>query len=403
LKSLLGLVLILLCAVPGPVQAQTSAGSAAAPDWDGPLPSEAVNAIFTPANGALIVGTSDGLERSDDGGQSFYYPRSSPHISANFMTVDPTDQDVWYATGGGDALVYQGTYGGLTWRPILTNSSVSGVSLASPSLSNPDFHVARFMVSPADSSVLYAAVVDRARHSFVLLGSRDRGASWTTLHTSGPVSCSYGVYLLQGHPTNASRIFLSFACGGGGTFSSSLQQSTDQGKTFQDLWKSDKDGAPLSGYPRSLVGGRGAAPSRWYLAFNRDSRIGGSVVLRSDDDGTAWAPILSFDGGGTFASESPGTDLNKWNIRIAGLADDPSAPDTLYVARTAIDPYTGQDTQPVLTSGVTMTTDGGVTWSDLGSQQLGQLNDLALGIDGKNLYAASDKGLFRLQLPASAN
>ncbi len=141
-----------------------------------------------------------------------------------------------------------------------------------------------------------------------------------------------------------------------------------------------------------MLGGRGAAPARWYLAFNRDPRIGGSVVVRSDDDGTTWTPILAYDGGGTFGPV--GTDPNAWDVEIAGLASAPSAPDTLYLARTAVSPAD----RSVQTSGVATSIDGGATWSDLGSQQLGQLADLALGIDGQNLYLASDKGLFQLPL-----
>ena len=38
------------------------------------------------------------------------------------------------------------------------------------------------------------------------------------------------------------------------------------------------------------------------------------------------------------------------------------------------------------------------TWGDLGRQDLGTIADLALGIDGVNLYAASDQGLWRLNL-----
>ena len=147
-----------------------------------------------------------------------------------------------------------------------------------------------------------------------------------------------------------------------------------------------------TGYPRSLVGGLGAMPARWYLAFNRDARIGGSEVLRSDDDGAMWTPMLAYDGGGTFTPT--GTAPTGWNIQIAGLAYAPSTPDTLYVARTAFNPAD----QSIQTSGVSTTNDGGVTWSDLGSQQLGQLADLALGIDGQSLYLASDQGLFRFSL-----
>ena len=39
-----------------------------------------------------------------------------------------------------------------------------------------------------------------------------------------------------------------------------------------------------------------------------------------------------------------------------------------------------------------------MTWSDLGSQQMGDVKDMALGIDAQSLFLASDQGVFRLAL-----
>jgi len=51
-----------------------------------------------------------------------------------------------------------------------------------------------------------------------------------------------------------------------------------------------------------------------------------------------------------------------------------------------------------VTSGVMQSTNAGATWNDLGSQQLGCITDLALGPDGHSLFAATDDGLFRLDI-----
>jgi len=387
LSSALFALLLAVWPASGPTYAQSGSGSdsASASDWTGPLLPGPAMAIFTPSSGALLVRASDGLYRSDDAGQTFrpIALPPAPRPVDRVISVDPTNQDVLYA--GGNELLYQSTNGGSTWQPIL------------PMASHPGFEAVALAISPANPSIVYAALVDAAsRDTFLLLGSHDRGASWTTLEMSGPASlCGWGVRLLQAHPTDPMRVFLSSGCFAGRNFGASLQQSTDQGKTFNDWWTSAAVGSPLSGYPHSLVGGLGAVPTRWYLAFNRDPRIGGSAVMRSDDDGSTWTPVLSYDGGGGFGS--PGSDPNAWNIQIAGLADVSSAPDTLYVARTALSPAD----QSVQTSGVATSTDGGATWSDLDSQQLGHLADLALGIDGQNLYLASDQGLFQLSLAAA--
>lgn len=384
LVSLLLMLALAVCTAPGAAVAQSETDPAVGSDWTGPLVAGAVDAIFTPAGGALLVRTSDGLLRSDDGAQTFRAIPLPPAVTPaairdRVISVDPVDQDVLYATG--DELLYQSVDSGSSWRAILTQAS------------HPGFEVTNLVASPAAPSVLYAALVDRARTSFILLTSHDRGASWTTLQSAGPLSlCGWGVHFFQAHPSDAMRVFLASGCFAGRNFGTPLQQSTDAGKTFQDWWTSDEAGGVSMGFPRSLVGGLGAEPARWYLAVNRDPRVGGSQVVRSDDDGSTWAPVLTYNGAGTF--EPGSTDPNVWEIQIAGLAYVSSMPDTLYVARTASSPAD----QSVQTSGVTTSTDGGATWSDLGGQQLGQLADLALGIDGQNLYVASDQGLFRLAL-----
>jgi hypothetical protein len=41
--------------------------------------------------------------------------------------------------------------------------------------------------------------------------------------------------------------------------------------------------------------------------------------------------------------------------------------------------------------------DGGQSWTDLGLAEQ-KVNDLALGVEGASLYAATDKGVFRMPL-----
>jgi hypothetical protein len=42
---------------------------------------------------------------------------------------------------------------------------------------------------------------------------------------------------------------------------------------------------------------------------------------------------------------------------------------------------------------------GGTSWQRLGGSDLGVVNDVAVGIDGRNLYAATTAGVWRLHLP----
>ena len=114
-------------------------------------------------------------------------------------------------------------------------------------------------------------------------------------------------------------------------------------------------------------------------------------MLRSDDDGATWQDILAYRGGnGQLAC----TEVGDWNIRVAHLVYDPTDPNRLFVARVAADPHT----QSVMTSGVTMTRDAGSSWTDLASQQMGSIADLALGPERDSLYVATDQGVWRLEL-----
>jgi hypothetical protein len=75
---------------------------------------------------------------------------------------------------------------------------------------------------------------------------------------------------------------------------------------------------------------------------------------------------------------------------------DPSQPDRLYVG---LNEYVGSFQDRLrIASRVKTSQDGGQTWMDLGQQDPGAIVDLALGIDGQNLYLATDQGLWRLSL-----
>jgi photosystem II stability/assembly factor-like uncharacterized protein len=65
------------------------------------------------------------------------------------------------------------------------------------------------------------------------------------------------------------------------------------------------------------------------------------------------------------------------------MAADPAMPDRVYVA--------------MRSGSVLRSDDAGQTWTDLGLTEQ-TVNDLALGVDRKNLYAATDQGVLRLPL-----
>ena len=111
--------------------------------------------------------------------------------------------------------------------------------------------------------------------------------------------------------------------------------------------------------------------------------------MRTDDDGASWTSILTYRGGGSPGFAGPDNDPTAPNVTLGGLAYDPSNPDRVYIG------LTGDG------SGVLTTPDGGATWCTLGQQPIGPVRDLALGIDGRNLYAATDDGVWRFELSTS--
>jgi photosystem II stability/assembly factor-like uncharacterized protein len=223
--------------------------------------------------------------------------------------------------------------------------------------------------------------------SYLFMRSLDGGTTWTTLDEQHNSQCVWRVVILQGHPTDPNRLFDSADCLFSGRTGANLLQSPDQGASFT-RFSQDND------YPIGLIGGEGAAPGRWYEATNLDNRFGGgATLLRSDDDGGSWEAVLTFRGGGQRPGQPP--DSDHWLVNLTALAYVPSDPDIVYAAR---DAYASASSSSVVTSGVTVSRDGGATWEDLGSQQMGGISSLAVGIDGKNLYLGGGQGLWRLEV-----
>jgi photosystem II stability/assembly factor-like uncharacterized protein len=334
------------------------AQAAADADWVPAGLSGPVRELFAPADGTLLARTTDGLLRSDDGGTS--WASVALPSSPGRVDVDPTASTLLYAAGA-DGL-YKSADRGATWLLVLPTSEA----------------VQAIAASPADGTVLYVGLTRSPTNSpdFRFLRSRDGGATWEQLEEHHNSLCGWGVRILQPHPTDVRRVFRTADCYAGRNLSDALRQSLDQGATWADLFE------PQLAFPTRLVGGAGAAPGRLYLAANRDARAGGSSVFRSDDDGRNWSEVLGFRGGGT--TEQP----NLPNVQIGGLAYDPAAPNRVFVGLTE----GGR--------GVRASSDGGRTWVNLGRQDLGQINALVLGINGRDLYAATDSGLWRLSLGA---
>jgi hypothetical protein len=199
--------------------------------------------------------------------------------------------------------------------------------------------------------------------------------------------------MLEPHPTDPARVFRAAGCYAGRDFGDRLFQSFDRGTTWSEFYGEPEPPGDYSGliFPVKLVGGQGAAAGRYYLIGRRDTRLGGgSSLFRTDDDGGSWSEVLSFRG----ATEPRPADAP--DVLIRGVAFDPAEPDRVAIG---VNEYVGAGREARLSSSrIQLTTDGGATWNSLGQRELGAIYDLALGIDRKYEYAATEQGLFRLQL-----
>jgi hypothetical protein len=370
------LTLVLAIAMAAGPEAAQGAGTA---DWEPTPLGGRVLQLFTPAGGAVFARTEHGLFRSDDAGTSWAavgLPAVGADPRARQVDVDPTGGVVLYASGAGG--LHRSADGGATWTLVLPT----------------DRHAQRIAASPADPGLVYLGLVGAPGISgdFWFLRSRDGGASWEQLEEHHNTLCGWGVPILLPHPTESGRVFRAANCLAGRNFGDALWHSADQGAAWSRVFGAATLNAadPQLAYPARLVGGRGAAPARYFLAANRDARFGGASLFRSDDDGRSWLEVLAFRGGGTMdRPDAP-------QVRLGGLAYDPGRPERVYVG---VNAYAGDATGRTLsTSRVQTSAGGGDAWTDLGRRDLGEIDDLALGVDGRSLYLATDRGLWRLRL-----
>ncbi len=333
------------------------------------------NRIFTPTSGALFARGRYGhrnpnLARSDDGGTSWRPVSGPPADPAGYeveTVVDPIDHTrIYMATTDG---LYKTSDDAASWQKI-RETETNGEK------------VIGLAISPADPSLVYLALRGPDASRFQFLRSIDGGATWETLEDRAQETtfqCTWGVSLLQPHPTDPDRVFRAAACSTNAE-QAVLQQSRDRGVTWTDVY------APKLALPHRLAFGGAERPGRLVLGLNKDARGGGSLLARSDDDGATWTTILEHTGGGSMSGGGP-------NVVVGGLAIDPSDADHLlagFYARGYAQEYAGQ---------VLQSHDGGGTWTDVTRGGMHMIQDVAFGIDGRNVYLVDRLGVWRAVAP----
>jgi hypothetical protein len=324
------------------------------PPWEATGLGDEVRELFTPSSGAFFARTADSLLRSDDGGTTWApvaLPPAPARRGARWAAVDPTNHMVLYAEGP-DGL-YQTRDDAASWALILP-------APAAPAT------VEAIAVSPADPNVLYVYFL--GGNTLYFFRSADGGMAWQRAEQApGGGPCTSSVAFLQADPTDPARVYRAAGCYAGRNFGDALWQSTDQGATWAQTFR-------IQGtIPVRLAGGQGRSPERYYLAAQGAVPMAASHSVRSNDNGRSWQQLRTYE-----STTQGGTSLR-------GLAYDPQTPDRVWVGVGGI------------SRGVQGSADGGTTWTEL---ELGErsVNALALGIDARYLFAATDQGVWRLPL-----
>jgi hypothetical protein len=365
---------------------QTHAQESAAWQAMGPAGKQ-LDRLYTPTSGALLASGPDGLIRSDDGGLT--WSTIERPADTKVVTVSPTDHQLLYAAGPGG--VFRSEDGGDGWQQVVVQGDEWVV----------------LEISPVDPALLYGVAIVRTpvgidtNRAVEFRVSRDAGATWEVVRTqnervvSGSQPCFYTVNRLQPHGVSTARVLTIEGCTGRGQ-DPLAGLSPDDGRTvalFPEL-RNPTWGA------NAAVGGTGVKPERWYVSLfghgipNGNSRR--SKIMRTDDDGTSWTTVLD-------AAEWPSTTVPKVPIDFSTtLTYDPRRPDDVYAAfqKYEPDPASASSSAPSKAAGVVvrMSRDAGATWADLGGGDLPIPTSLAVGVDGRYLFAATAQGVYRAAL-----
>jgi hypothetical protein len=295
--------------------------------------------------------------RTDDGGLT-WTTISSP-TSPAIVEVDLNNHD--HLVAASEHSTFSSIDGGATWNRTADL---------------PDRAVT-LILSAADPGLTYVATGPRwpTEGFFRLLRSRDGMQSWEVIREERqPTNCGWSVFLLTTHAADSQRVFRSAECVFGGVTFSDLEESADQGDTWSKLFEQRSE------YPRELL--TGSTPIMWLLT-DKDARSPGFGLYRLDDRDSTWQevgllPSRSFEAGHPY-------------IELRGLTQYPSNPQRACVAATTFERQSGQPKGGA--SSAFCTSDGGASWRDLGTGP-GSIESLVIGIDGANLYAATEQGVW---------
>lgn len=300
------------------------------------------------------------------------------------FAVDPNNSNILYA---GTAIygIFKSTDGGDTWNTI--NNGIS----------NYTGYFTEIVVDPTNSNIVYAGGVGVDDGSTGILKSTDGGATWTYSH-NGIINVGFGgppkdVFSMIIDPTNHNTLYAAI-----GSRCGSVYKTTNAAATWTR-------GIGLACDPTVVR----IDPFNSNILYTRTSWNQG--IDSSIDGGVNWNNISSFGNYGAFYTLTidpfnssnlyANTDTGLYKSTDSGISWSLSngALNNIYKALIT-DPirtntvYAGQNLNG--TTGVSVTTDGGTTWSDInnGMPAVG-IKRLLVPTNNQNLlYAGTETGIY---------
>jgi photosystem II stability/assembly factor-like uncharacterized protein len=223
-------------------------------------------AIGVTADGSILVGGSNGMARSHEGGCAFTEPTGSlVGKTVVDLAVEPTNRAHVYAVYG---VLPDG--GAINDPPIgggVARSMDDGATWSDVGSIIDDFTPLTIDVAPSNPNVLYASGHDAAAAKQLLFRSDDAGTTWKRIVIPGPGN----VYIAAIDSTSPDKIFVRTD-----DVRSRLMVSDDAGATFHEILAAD-----------DLLVGFALSPDGKQIAAG--SSMGGVFLLTpSDGEAGAW-------------------------------------------------------------------------------------------------------------------
>lgn len=377
------------------------------------------------ANDTLIAAYRDGtVEVSDDSGDSFTNRTIDGTVTSVKALAAGTTAGTFFAlaeTGGGSKL-YKSVDSGVNWAEVTTfaaERSRLGVSPEDEDIivvaSNDVVEIStdggtsfndRTPGGLSDNSIRFATVSSNPRIFVGANFSEDNGATWTNLNDSATTESELRGHLIA-DPTDANTFYMSSSRGVTKS-SDSLANWTDVvegmlGVTIADIAQAtDKDILFLAGlggiakttnylsgenatwtYPID-VDGNGTAPTALFFVDPDDSTTllaaAFSGIYRSTDTGDTWT-----------ATDTAAALENRDQVQQFAK----TANGNLYAAFNKADDDSG---------GVSVSTDGGLTWTDTSMPNdppvnaiIAVENTLFAGVGAENTNGATQRGVYKFE------